>query len=261
MNKSLIFNFNADVSNIEKPLVFNNPFELFIPEIAILAAKEFQQFISLESENWGHDFDTKRGKMFGVLVVQKPDGEFGYLGTISGRIPENGVCNDFVPSVFDDAKDDFFLDRGMIELSEIGNEIKKIKDQVEINLLIEKRKQKSFVLQQQLFESYLFLNKSGEEKNVFDIFKNSSHGNPPVAAGECTAPKLLNYAFVNGLKPIALAEFWWGKGCNSSNKKHQSFYPACKNKCRTILEYMLDDYGLFNAAINNPENKKGSKNV
>ena len=34
----------------------------------------------------------------------------------------------------------------------------------------------------------------------------------------------------------------------SKEREHLKFYPACKNKCRPILEYVLDDTGLFEKA-------------
>jgi tRNA pseudouridine32 synthase/23S rRNA pseudouridine746 synthase len=78
-----------------------------------------------------------------------------------------------------------------------------------------------------------------------EIFKKSTQGNPPAAAGECAAPKLLQYTFENQLKPIALAEFWWGNHPNNKEKEHKAFYPACKNRCRPILEFMLNDEELY----------------
>lgn len=93
------------------------------------------------------------------------------------------------------------------------------------------RKQKSAALQQKLFAEYAFINQFGEHKSIGEIFE----GNPPAGAGECAAPKLLHYAFANNLKPIAMAEFWWGKSPNSEIRKHKQFYPACKSKCEPIL--------------------------
>lgn len=101
----------------------------------------------------------------------------------------------------------------------------------EIVVLKELRKQKSSTLQQKLFDAYSFLNQFGERKSIGEIFNN----NPPAGAGECAAPKLLHYAFENDLKPIAMAEFWWGKAPNSEIRKHKQFYPACKSKCEPIL--------------------------
>lgn len=111
----------------------------------------------------------------------------------------------------------------------------------EINALKETRKQKSGVLQQQLFDNYSFLNSVGELKSIGEIFDN----NPPAGAGECAAPKLLHYAFKNGLKPIAMAEFWWGQSPKSEVRKHKQFYPACKSKCEPILmNHMLKGLDL-----------------
>ncbi len=104
-----------------------------------------------------------------------------------------------------------------------------------VNQLKEERRQKSAQLQQQLFEQYAFLNRYQELKSLGAIF----NGNPPAGAGECAAPKLLHYAFQNNLKPIAMAEFWWGQSPKSEVRKHQQFYPACTGKCEPILNHML----------------------
>ena len=248
MDNHLIFNFTTDLSRINISKELNNPFGLFVPQIAQIAAQEFQQFIARESQGWKHDFRTQKGKMFGILVVQKEDESYGYLGTVSGQIPGGDICNQFIPSIFNNATDDFFINKGMKELTEMGSKIKNTKSQAEIILLKENRRKKSVTLQKRLFENYRFLNILGIEKNVLQIFKHSSHGSPPSAAGECTAPKLLQYALKHNLKPIALREFWWGHSNKNKERKHKEFYPACKNKCRPILEYMLDDMNLFKQA-------------
>lgn len=105
----------------------------------------------------------------------------------------------------------------------------------EINSKKESRSLKSAQLQQQLFDNYAFFNQYKKAKSLGEIFEN----NPPAGAGECAAPKLLHYAFQNDLKPIAMAEFWWGKSPNSEIKKHKQFYPACTGKCEPILKHML----------------------
>lgn len=107
----------------------------------------------------------------------------------------------------------------------------------EINQLKTERRQKSAELQQKLFDHYVFLNQFGKEKSIGEIFNN----NPPAGAGECAAPKLLHYAYSNRLKPIAMAEFWWGQSPASEVRKHKQFYPACKSKCEPILmNHMLE---------------------
>lgn len=248
MKNPLIFNFKTDVSSVPIANELNNPFGSYVPEIAKIAAEEFQAFITTESTIWDHDFHLKKGKMFGVLVVQKKDKSYGYLGTVSGKLPGNATCNKFVPSVFDDSVGDFFINKGMTELTEMGQQIKKSDNPTEISLLKEQRREKSTGLQRRLFENYHFLNLSGEEKNLLEIFEESAQRNPPAAAGECAAPKLLQYAIHHQLKPIALTEFWWGSSVENKQKEHAVFYPACKNRCRPILEYMLEDEELFSRA-------------
>lgn len=108
----------------------------------------------------------------------------------------------------------------------------------EIDQLKAERKAKSNALQQQLFDSYHFLNQAGEVKSLIDIFKDLP--SLPAAAGECAAPKLLQYAFQHKLKPLAMAEFWWGQSPQSEIRKEGQFYPSCQGKCKPILGHMLE---------------------
>lgn len=110
----------------------------------------------------------------------------------------------------------------------------------QLDFLKLERSKKSAALQQEIFEKYTFLNQAGNKKSLLEIFKNTIYLFPPAAAGECAAPKLLQYAFLNQLKPICMAEFWWGTSPNSEVREHKQFYPACKSKCEPILKHMLD---------------------
>ncbi len=109
----------------------------------------------------------------------------------------------------------------------------------EIGALKSLRKEKSTALQNQIFDKYNFLNQAGEIQGVREIFADTPQKFPPAAAGDCAAPKLLQYAFKNNLKPLALAEFWWGQSPRSEIRKHGFFYPPCKGKCQPILRHML----------------------
>lgn len=110
----------------------------------------------------------------------------------------------------------------------------------QLDFLKLERSKKSAALQQEIFKQYTFLNQAGNKKSLLEIFKNTIYLFPPAAAGECAAPKLLQYAFLNQLKPICMAEFWWGTSPNSEVRLHKQFYPACKSKCEPILKHMLD---------------------
>tara|TARA_R110001592_G_scaffold37439_5_gene124883 strand:- start:4438 stop:6108 length:1671 start_codon:yes stop_codon:yes gene_type:complete len=108
--------------------------------------------------------------------------------------------------------------------------------QSKLDYLKNYRKEKSAQTQHQLFLEYKFLNAKQEESSLLDIFKEIV---PPAGAGECALPKLLQYAFIHKLKPIAMAEFWWGASPKSEIKKHKQFYPSCIGKCKPILSHML----------------------
>lgn len=106
--------------------------------------------------------------------------------------------------------------------------------------LKKKRKQLSNILQNKLFDKYRFLNQSGTEKKLRDLFELTPKKTPPAGAGECAAPKLLQYAFKQGMKPLAMAEFWWGASPKSEIRKHKNYYAACQGKCQPILAHMLE---------------------
>ena len=94
-------------------------------------------------------------------------------------------------------------------------------------------------LQRWLFSHFVMLNAKGEQRNLLTIFAQTSQGVPPAGAGECCAPKLLQYAYLHRLKPVCIAEFWWGASPKTSVRHHGQFYPACRGKCLPILSFML----------------------
>lgn len=125
--------------------------------------------------------------------------------------------------------------------------------QEKIEQLKNERKEKSHALQQYLFHQYQFLNQAGEIQDLLDIFKRSVYDIPPAGAGECAAPKLLQYTFQNGLKPVCMAEFWWGDSPKSEIRKHGQYYPSCQGKCKPILGHMLNGIELDeNPLLKNP---------
>jgi tRNA pseudouridine32 synthase/23S rRNA pseudouridine746 synthase len=113
----------------------------------------------------------------------------------------------------------------------------------EIEALKRLRKMKSDALQGWLFAQFRMLNGKGESKNLSDIFQSyftqSYNQTPPSGAGECCEPKLLQYAYMNGMKPLCMAMFWWGESPKAEIRHHLQFYPACQGKCKPILTWML----------------------
>jgi len=128
----------------------------------------------------------------------------------------------------------------------------------QLNDLREKRKNMSNTLQGEIFDSYYFLNARKEKRSLQSIFQNTIDHKPPAGAGECAAPKLLQYAFEHNLKPLCLGEFWWGASPKSEVRVHKQVYPACRGKCEPILGHMLEGVETDeNPMLQNPaENKE-----
>lgn len=122
-----------------------------------------------------------------------------------------------------------------------------------IRTLKAERRKLSDALQRWLFERFEILNSEGETKNLIDIFKDTSLGRPPSGAGECCEPKLLHYAYKNGLRPVQMAMFWVGASPSLEIRHHGRFYPACRGKCLPILRWMLPEKTPVSAA--SAENK------
>jgi len=128
---------------------------------------------------------------------------------------------------------------------------------VPLHQLKKDRKALSQKLQNQLFESYTFLNAKKEVNNLKDIFHSTFFKTPPSGAGDCAAPKLLQFAYKNNLHPLAMAEFWWGKSPAQEIRKHKLFYTACRGKCEPILGHMLEGLHVDpNPMLTNPAHGK-----
>lgn len=102
-----------------------------------------------------------------------------------------------------------------------------------------KRRSDSEALQQWLFSNFRLLNAKGESRSLSEIFAATPMKTPPSGAGECCAPKLLQAAYLQGLHPVSIAEYWYGKPKGGELRMHGCHYPACRGKCLPVLEWML----------------------
>ena len=109
----------------------------------------------------------------------------------------------------------------------------------EIEALKRERREGSDVLQRWLFEQYAMLNAKGMRRTLIDIFARFNGTLPPAGAGDCCAPKLLQFAYAHNLRPVSLAEFWIGAPPPTEVRRHLQFYPPCRSKCYPILQFML----------------------
>lgn len=122
-------------------------------------------------------------------------------------------------------------------LNEVEQKVKAF--DTEILQLKQERKTRSAALQLWLFRQFDMLNAKGEHKDLCEIFKDTPQGLPPAGAGECALPKLLQYAYLYGLQPLAMGEFWCGMSPKDEIRHDGYFYPSCKGKCEPILKHML----------------------
>ena len=105
--------------------------------------------------------------------------------------------------------------------------------------LKEERKARSASLQRWLFEQFVMFNARGERNNLLQIFEEQLNVLPPAGTGECAAPKLLQYAFLHGLQPLCMAEFWVGASPVGELRRDGCYYGSCKGKCEPVLNFML----------------------
>ena len=210
------------MTDIPKPERFTYPFCYEPHPLCLLAAEEVKQEIER--------IHPSEGKMFGVLVV-----EGGFLAAYSGLLEGRNDWPYFVPPVFDAQDPDGYFKAKEREISH------------STLLTPLSSKKMSQDLQLWLFHQYRMLNARGEEKDLVDIWQDyhcsprirKKYPLPPGGTGDCCAPKLLQYAFQHGLKPLCMAEFWWGPSPKSEIRHHGQFYPSCRGKCKPILTWML----------------------
>ena len=218
-------------TTVERPQRFTYPFCYEPHPLCREAAAEVQQYIAAHEEIRS---DADRGKMFGVLVVESSDG-LAFLAAYSGLLAGRNDWDYFVPPVYDAQQPDGHFKTTEREIS------------LATHLSPLTSKQMSQELQLWLFHQYQLLNAHGETKDLVDIWQSyysrpkllQKFPLPPGGTGDCCAPKLLQYAYQHGLKPVCMAEFWWGAPTKEELRQHLNYYPACRGKCKPILTWML----------------------
>jgi len=215
-----------------------------------------QEIKELNDEILNHSSETKKTITAIKLKIKQNKKERAYKRQASTLLKEEeGIKNILQNLAQESINEQYHLKKYIqnrnIELLELQKKLDHYNN--EINRLKEERKTKSAALQQQLHDSYSFLNAVGDTKDLCSIFESTAQLKPPAGAGECAAPKLLNYAFKNQLHPIALCEFWWGESPKSEIRVHKEFYPACRGKCEPILGHMLKGLNVEeNPMLTNP---------
>ncbi len=178
------------------------------------------------------------GKMMGVLITDN-----GPLFAFSGLAGGRSVIDGFVPPVFDLTQGYFKQREAVISAMPAGPE----------------KSAASADLQDWVFRQYRVHNALGEELSIAEIFAQRGLV-PPGGTGDCAAPKLLEFAYRNGLKPIAMGEFWYGRSPQREVREQWRFYPSCTGKCGPLLTWMMKGLDVesnpLDAALESPEEPK-----
>lgn len=183
-------------------------------------------------------FGPARGKMFGVMECQRPDGTITILRAFSGQFNGRWLINGWAPPLFE--VDDFrTLTRSRErEIKELGRRIEKSSRFGDDWLKLRKtRRQLSRDLMRDIHGLYRVNNFRGESVALGNAFFGKS--GIPAGTGDCCAPKLIDYAARNKLRPLGISEFYWGLKNKSGNCAHGSFNSACREKCQPLLGFML----------------------
>ena len=196
------------------------------------------------------------GKMLGVMLAEDSSAEIHTLYAFSGSVtvpgPDGSPCLSnslpgFVPPVCDLLDPEGRFKAGEREISELNFLIHKAEKAgnpspeaaAELERMKSRRRELSEYLQKWIFDHYELLNARGERRSISSLAE-SAGGLPPGGTGDCALPKLLQYAYANGLKPRLFGEFWYGAPDSASVRLKGRFYPSCSSKCAFILPFMLE---------------------
>ncbi len=183
-------------------------------------------------------YGASRGKMMGILVCEDATGKEVVLRAFSSKY--NGVWNvsGWVAPLFDAEAMTAGIREGDIEIHPLTEIIKTLeKGSRSFVLRVAERKTVSHVILSKLQALYAVPNFRNGSRALADAF-NRVKG-MPTGTGDCCAPKLLSHAARNNLKPVSIAEFFWGKTTVSGDRVEGSFYSSCVDKCQPLLGYML----------------------
>lgn len=183
-------------------------------------------------------FGPAGGKMFGVLSCHDALGTRVVLRAFSGQFNALWQVAGWVAPIFEVAAFNRLTLAPEMEIKRLGREMELLpRGSDEWRQRHAARRDLSRRLMGDIHALYRLVNFRGEEQLLTAAF--GGRGAPPSGAGDCCGPKLLHLAAVRGLRPEALAEFYWGRSNGSATKKHGSFYRPCTPKCRMILGFQL----------------------
>ncbi|MBF0502676.1 MAG: hypothetical protein HQM09_21255 [Candidatus Riflebacteria bacterium] len=194
-----------------------------------------------EQRNPGFSLDylwgEARGKMFGVADCIDANGKRVALKAFSCQYQGRWEAPGWAPPLLDPQAWDRLVEPVDREIKSIGLELERPHVSKTTRLeLREQRKILSQALMRDIHELYEVSNFCGERRSLSDVFIGQGI---PTGAGDCCAPKLLHSAVSKDLRPLGIAEFFWGRENLSHTRRHRLFYSCCQDKCQPLLGFML----------------------
>jgi len=206
--------------------------------LLLLEALDFHKTLDYEGEkliSTDYLFGPARGQMFGILVCDDKEGNEVILKAFSGQYDGAWSIPGWVGPVVDPFSYDQVINQNDARLHELTDTINSGKCSDSL-VLVQQRRALSQSVLQELYSLYQFRCIDGSTKSFAEIFGSKL---PPTGTGDCCAPKLLHSAFTHELRPISMAEFYYGLPNRSGNREHKVFYSPCDDKCQPLLKHML----------------------
>jgi hypothetical protein len=187
-------------------------------------------------------YTEARGKMIGVLICEDAAGKEIVLRAFSSKY--NGVRNvpGWAPPLMDEERFMAVMAAGNLGIHPLTDLIQSLeKGSDEWNRKVAERKLVSQSVLSELHDLYEVHNFCNEKRSLAASFHppNILQKGIPVGTGDCCAPKLLNLAAKKNLRPISIAEFFWGRETASGQRLEGEFYSSCEEKCQPLLGFML----------------------
>ena len=182
-------------------------------------------------------FGPQRGKMFGVLECLSTTGQPLFLYGFSGQYNGRWIVPGWAPPLFDVDRFKALHDPVESRIKELGEQITSPADLVEMQRLRLSRRELSRRLMEDIHGLYRLQNFRGRIATLAEVVGPAA--SLPTGIGDCCAPKLLNQAAVLGLRPVSMAEFYFGRSTPSGSRNHGVFYEPCQDKCRPLLGFLL----------------------
>ena len=171
---TLLHRFKKDISVVEAPGRFNNPFYYSPHALCVVAADEVRAMLTRDNAVAA---EASKGKMFGVLVVRDCDGGLGYLAAFSGLLAGSNRVDGFVPPVFDLQSPTGYFKQEEGEITALNRKIKETECSDEYVAAVAAVSEAKREMEQQLAAMREEMRLGKQRRNDLDYIRNRGKNN------------------------------------------------------------------------------------